>query len=56
MAGYAGSLTIFLLTALKQKHLQHYFPELTTEEIPPLQSGLLLSEEQATQKIRSEII
>lgn len=51
MAGHAGSLSTFLLTALKHKYSQLYFPE-----TPPLQSGLLLSEEQAVQKIRSEII
>lgn len=53
-AGSAGSLTIFLPTALRC--LQHDFPELTAEEIPPLQSGLLLSEQQAALKRRSEII
>lgn len=43
-------------SALKQKYLQHNFPEPTAEETPPLQAGLLPSEEQATRKIGSEII
>lgn len=39
-----------------ERCLQHDFPEPTAEEIPPLQPGLLLSEQQAAQKRRSEII
>lgn len=51
MAASAGSLSTFLLTALKHKNSQLYLPE-----TPPLQAGLLLTEEQAAQKTRSEII
>lgn len=51
MAGSAGSLSTLLLTALKHKHSQLHLPETS-----PLQPGLFLSEEQAAQKIRREII
>lgn len=45
------SLSTFLLPALKHKYSQLHLPE-----TPPLLSGLLLSEEQAAQRISSEII